>query len=161
MERIVGYDLDGTLRACDMPVLRCMHQLHKEGDYDLYKWFYGTQGAPIRWPQEYLRPGLDSAYILTCQPIYAIDQTKQWLAHWLPSIPYEVFPFDPVKPKEWDDQAKNGTCDVTHRWAEWKAERIRALGIKVYFEDGPDIVAKLIELVGDVCQVIQVGGRLV
>ncbi len=156
----IGLDLDGVVRKANFGVLRCMHRISEKANDKIYDWYYGCLEKPQLYPQEFLGEG-DEVIILTAQPTYAVELTKKYLERWLPTIPYEIFEFKPTPEEQWDQLAKQGESKTTNGWADWKAERILALNIEVFIDDGPDIVKVLREKVGDKCKVIQYGGRFV
>lgn len=139
----IGFDLDGVLTDADTSLYRFIYYLLKEKDpklYDFLRSTYFNELRPLYNPELFLADG-DEYYIITGRHSPIDDGvTMDWCEKHCPNNK-GVFLV--------------GGEGISSRVA--KAEKIRELGIEVYFDDDPNIVRHLREALPDVT-VIQIGG---
>ena len=143
----IGFDLDGVLCDTDSSFLRFL-VLTPPFDEDIEtrkkveKWYFGER-KPRLDPELFIGDG-DEYYVITGRDDENMgDLTRKWCRKHVPNA------------KE--------VCCVGEYWkpaVEAKAKKIVELGLDVYFDDHPEGVKKLRELLPGQVKIIQYGGQL-
>jgi hypothetical protein len=142
----IGFDLDGVLTDANIPLYRFIYYSLKEKDPDLYdvlRSTYYNALKPLHSPELFLAEG-DEYYIITGRHSPTDDTvTREWCGKHCPNN-------KGVHIVGRDGKSTDFTMAA-------KAEKIRELGIRVYFDDDPRIVNYLRNSLPDVT-IIQIGG---
>jgi hypothetical protein len=142
----IGFDIDGVLTDADHALYRFIYYSLREKDpalYDILLSTYFNSLKPLHDPELFLSSD-DEYYIITGRPSPRNDTvTRNWCRKHCPNNKgvYLV--------------GKEG--ESSQYTIKAKAEKIKELGIQVYFDDDPRFVKYLRETLTDVTT-IQIGG---
>jgi phage FluMu protein Com len=145
----IGFDLDGVISDLDTTLFRLIRHTnfpHKETEERFKQGYFARLHLRANWNPEELIAEDDEYHIITARHS-STDTciTLKWCKKYCPNA------------KTVNIVGKQG-----HTWkesADSKAEKINDLGIEVYFEDDPRIVAHLREKCPKT-KIIRVGGRI-
>jgi len=150
---IFGFDLDGVLCEYDDSLYHVMRRMPVDYQRDAWKHYFSERSCKLN--PELLLHEDDEYYVITGRNQDLKEVTLRWCAKYLPNAvgvyvvggrPYYEFTLE-----EQDTTVKEHSLSG-------KAEKIRELGVQVYFEDDPLNVRQLRKLLPDVT-VIQYGGK--
>lgn len=149
------FDLDGVICDIDIATLRIIDTLRLNTDNknvieELNKaerWYYIGRKLELN-PYMFLHED-DQAVIVTSRPTTYKDVTLKWLN--MQGIYLPIY-FTRKKHIDWTEGIEKGLRLL----AEYKAKRLKQLGVGLYIDDNPEIVEHLRDL-GVNC--IQYGGR--
>lgn len=150
---IFGFDLDGVLCDYDDSLYHVIRRMPIEYQSSAWKHYF-SERKPLLNPELYLHE-FDEYYIITGRNQELKKLTYKWCQKYLPNSkgvyvmggkPYYEYTED-----EQDSYVKELSLNG-------KIEKIREIGIQVYFEDEPENVCRLREILHNVV-VIQYGGK--
>jgi hypothetical protein len=146
----IGFDLDGVIADLDITLFRLIRRVNFQDEEHKNRFtqsYFGGLKLRENWnPEELIAKG-DEYHIITARHSTIDDSaTFEWCKKYCTNA------------KSVNIVGKQG--DNRERSTKAKAEKIKELGIEVFFEDDPRLVKTLRELCPET-KIIQVGGRLI
>jgi hypothetical protein len=154
----IGFDLDGTVFDQELGVLRMIDMMDSEKDRQELMQFYCMRRGQNFNPIDYLADD-DELFFITGRSILVEALTKRWAKKYYPMATV-IVTRSQMPSRNLSLNSASGNVGWYEMQAKLKAKALVENNIEVYFEDAPEVVKILREMVPN-CKIIQYGGRCI